>query len=101
MTFLKNIFKGYKCKYVPPKSSKCGGVALFYRETFKVEILHDLNINSSPNDIIDVDELWVSIETDSGIKCTLGTIYRHPKANLTKFDDRLYTVLQKLIITNQ
>ena len=64
MTFLKNIFKGYKCKYVPPKSSKCGGIALFYRENYKVEILQDLNINSSPHDIIDVDELWVSIETE-------------------------------------
>ena len=56
MTFLKNILKGYKCKYVPPKSSKCGGVALFYRENYKVEILHNLNINSSPNDVIDVDQ---------------------------------------------
>ena len=40
--------------------------------------------------------MWVSIKTDSGIKCTLGTIYRHPKANLTKFNDRLYTVLQQI-----
>ena len=81
MSFLRDIFKGYKCKYVPPKSSKCGGVALFYRENYKIETLHDLKINSLPNDIIDVDKLRVSKETDSGIKCTLGTIYRHPKAS--------------------
>ena len=96
MSFLKNIFQGYKCKYVLPKSSKCGGVALFYRENYKVEIIKDLKINSSTDDIIDVDELWVSTETDNGIKSTLGIIYRHPKANLTKFNDKLYSVLQKI-----
>ena len=53
------------------------------------------------DDIIDVDELRVSIEIDSDIKYTLGTIYRHPKANLTKFNDRLCVVLQKIILTNQ
>ena len=97
MSFLKNIFQGYKCEYVLPKSSKCGGVALFYRENYKVEIIKDLKINSSTDDIIDVDELWVSTETDNGIKSTLGIIYRHPKANLTKFNDKLYSVLQKIV----
>ena len=43
-----------------------------------------------------MDELWVSTETDNGIKSTIGIIYRHPKANLTKYDYKLYTVLQKI-----
>ena len=46
--------------------------------------------------MIDVDELWMSIETDSGIKCTRGTIYRRTKANLTKFNDRLYAAPQTI-----
>ena len=46
--------------------------------------------------MIDVDELWMSTETDNGIKSTLGIIYRHPKVNLTKFNDRLYTVSHKI-----
>ena len=62
----------------------------------QVEILHDLNINSSPTDIIDVDQLWESIETVNGIECTLGTIYLHLKANITKFNDRFYAVPQKI-----
>ena len=50
---------------------KFGGVALFYRQDYEVEILNDLNIFPS-NHIINVDELWVSTETDSGIKYNLG-----------------------------
>ena len=96
LEFLSNIFKGYKCKFVPPKSSKCGGVALFYRQDYKVEILPDLKINSVDNDNIDVDELWLSTETANGLKCTIGIVYRHPKSSLTKFNDRLYNVLEKI-----
>ena len=96
LEFLSNIFQGYKCKFVPPKSSKCGGVALFYRQDYKVEILPDLKINSVDNDNIDVDELWLSTETANGLKCTIGIVYRHPKSSLTKFNDRLYNVLEKI-----
>ena len=96
LEFLKNVFKGYKCKYVPPKSSKCGGVAFFYKQTYKVELIHDLKINSVSDDLIDVDEIWLKAETDNGIKCTIGVIYRHPKSNLSKFNDRLYSVLEKI-----
>ena len=96
LEFLSNIFQGYKCKFVPPKSSKCGGVALFYRQDYKVEILPDLKINSVDNDNIDVDELWLSTETANGLKCTIGIVYRHPKSSLTKFNDRLYNILEKI-----
>ena len=54
---LANAFQDYKCKYVPPESSKCGGVALFYRQNYKVEINDDLEINTDSTDIIDVDEI--------------------------------------------
>ena len=96
ITFLTNIFEGYKCKYVPPKSSKCGGVALFYRQNYKVEVENDFKINSITNDIIDVDELWLNVELAKDEKCTLGIIYLHPKSNLTKLNDRFYTVLEKI-----
>ena len=66
LEFLKNVFKGYKCKYVPPKSSKCGGVAFFYKQTYKVELIHDLKINSVSDDLIDVDEIWLKAETEKG-----------------------------------
>ena len=93
---MTNIFENYKCQYAPPKSSNCGGVALFYRKSYKVEILKDLSINSVPDDSIDVDELWLDAETDNDSKCTIGIIYRHPRSNLKKFNDRLYTVLEKI-----
>ena len=96
ISFMGNIFQDYKCKYAPPKSSNCGGVALFYRKNYKVEVLKDLQINSVSDDIIDVDELWLNTETDNGSKSTIGIIYRHPKSSLTKFNDRLYTVLEKI-----
>ena len=96
ISFLGNILRDYKCKYEPPKSSNCGGVALFYRKNFKVEVLNDLNINSVSDDIIDVDDLWLNTETENGSKSTIGIIYRHPKSSLTKFNDRLYTVLEKI-----
>ena len=32
----------------------------------------------------------------SRLQCTIGIIYRHPKSNLTKFNDRLYSVLEKI-----
>ena len=96
LTFLSNIFKGYKCKYVPPKSSKCGGVALFYRQNYKIEINKTLKVNADSDDAIDVDEIWLNTETDTGIKSTIGIIYRHPKANITKFNDKLYKVLDKI-----
>ena len=84
LTFLSNIFKGYKCKYVPPKSSKCGGVALFYRQNYKIEINKTLKVNADSDDAIDVDEIWLNTETDTGIKSTIGIIYRHPKAQCEK-----------------
>ena len=101
MSYLKNILPGYKCKFVPPKSSKCGGVAVFYKNNYKVEIRTDFLINSEYpcsdiEDVIDVDELWIDSETNNGFKSTIGIIYRHPKANLTKFNDRLYNVLGKI-----
>ena len=96
LTFMAKIFPGYKCKYVPPKSSKCGGVALFYRQNYKVEINNDLQLNSNKDDIIDVDEIWLNTETENGIKSTIGVIYRHPKANITKFNDKFYSVLDKI-----
>ena len=74
MTFLTNIIPGYKCKFIPPQSSKCGGVAVFYKQNYKVEIKHDLKINSDALDIIDVDELWIDAETDSGFQSTIGVI---------------------------
>ena len=75
LEFLKNVFKGYKCKYLPPKSSKCGGVAFFYRQTYKVELIEDLKINFVSDDLIDVDKISLKPETDNGIKCTIGVIY--------------------------
>ena len=90
------MFRGYKCKYIPPKSSKCGGVALFYKQQYKIETIKGLAINNIPNDIIDVDELWVNAETSTGFKCSIGIVYRHPKSNLTKFNDRLHSVLEKI-----
>ena len=35
LTFMGKIFRGYKCKNVPQKSSKCGSVDLFYRQNYK------------------------------------------------------------------
>ena len=96
MTFLTNIFEDYKCQYAAPKSSNCGGVAIFYRKNYKIEILKDLSINSLTDNAIDVDELWLDAETENGSKCTIGTIYRHPKSNLNQFNDRLCAVLEKI-----
>ena len=71
-------------------------MALFYKQTYKAEIINNLKINSVSEEAIDVDEIWVNVETDKRLQCTIGIIYRHPKSNLTKFNDRLYSVLEKI-----
>ena len=93
---MAKIFPGYKCKYFPPKSSKCGGVCLFYRQNYKVEKSNDQQLNQNNNDIIDDDEIWLNSETENGIKTTIGVIYRHPRAKITKFNDKIYSVLDKI-----
>ena len=96
LIFMDKIFPGYKCKYVPLKSSKCEGVALFYRQNYKVEINNDLQLNSNKDDIIDVGEIGLNTGTENGIKSTIAVIYRHPKANITNFNDKFHSVLDKI-----
>ena len=65
-----------------------------------MELIHDLKINSVSDELIDVDEIRLKAERANGIKCTIGIIYRHSKSNLTKFKDRLYSVLEKINLIN-
>ena len=69
-------------------SSKCGGLALFQQQNYNVDINNDLKINTDTNNIIDVDEIWLNTDTDSEIKSTIGVPCRHPKENITKFNDK-------------
>jgi hypothetical protein len=96
LSFLKTILPDYKCKYQEALSSKIGGVAIFYKKGYKVEKKTEYKINPNNDTDIDVDDLWMHIETDQQVKMLLGVIYRHPKGNITPFNDKLSTVLKKI-----
>merc|ERR1712208_71662 len=48
------------------------------------------------DDDLDVEDLWVETETNTGTKCTIGIIYRHPKSNVPKFNDSLCNILEQI-----
>ena len=72
------IINEWPCS-IPPFSNR--------KSNPKNSLSDNFEINSSTNDKIDVDEIWVSTETDGGIESTIRIIYRHPKSNLTNIND--------------
>ena len=96
LSFLTTIFPEYKCVYQEALSSKTGGVAVFYKKGYKVEKMKEYNINPNKDLTLDVDDLWMHIETDQNVKTLLGVIYRHPKGNISAFNDKLSATLEKI-----
>jgi hypothetical protein len=70
LSFLTTIFPEYKCVYQEALSSKTGGVAVFYKKGYKVEKMKEYNINPNKDLTLDVDDLWMHIETDQNFKNT-------------------------------
>ena len=64
LSFLTTIFPEYKCVYQEALSSKTGGVAVFYKKGYKVEKMKEYHINPNKDLSLDVDDLWMHIETD-------------------------------------
>jgi hypothetical protein len=59
-------------KYKEAISSKTGGVAIFYKKGYKVEIAKEYDINPNNDLTMDVDNLRMHIETDHHVKILLG-----------------------------
>ena len=97
LSFLTTIFPDYNCKYQEALSSNTGGVAIFYKKGYKVEKkMNEYDINPNKDLTMDVDNLWMHIETDQHVKILLGVIYRHPKGNISLFNEKLTTTLEKI-----
>ena len=97
LPFLTTIFPDYNCKYQEALSSNTGGVAIFYKKGYKVEKkMNEYDINPNKDLTMDVDNLWMHIETDQHVKILLGVIYRHPKGNISLFNEKLTTTLEKI-----
>ena len=54
------------------------------------------SINPNKDLTLDIDELWIHIETDQNVKTLLGVIYRHLKRNISALNDKLSATLEKI-----
>ena len=54
------------------------------------------SINPNKDLTLDVDDLWMHIETDQNVKILLGVIYRYPKGNISAFNDKLSAIVEKI-----
>ena len=54
-----------------------------------IEKAKEYDINSNNDFSIDVDNLWLHIETNHHVKILLGVIYRHAKGNTLLYNKNL------------
>lgn len=54
--------------------------------------MNEYDLNPNKNLTLDVDSLWMHIETDQHVKKLFGVIYRHPKGNISSFNEKLATM---------
>ena len=66
------------------------------KKGYKVEKKKEYKINSNNDPDIDVDDLWMHMETDLQVKMLLGVIHCHPKGNITPSNNKLSTALKKI-----
>ena len=94
LEFYRNIFQNYVSYFEPPKGINIGGVAIFINRDLKVNNkTRDYLIESS--ETVKVENLWYEITKDKQ-KYSVGVIYRHPKGNLTEFNEKLDNTLSKI-----
>ena len=79
------------------KNSKtnAGGVAMYVSETLKYEVIQNYSIND-PN----CKDLWVKLRFKNSETFLVCVIYRHPKANINDFFDKLNNSLIKIAADN-
>ena len=94
LEFYRNIFQNYVSYFEPPKGTNIGGVVIFINRDLKVNNkTRDYLIESS--ETVKVENLWHEITKDKQ-KYLVGVIYRHPKGNLTEFNEKLDNTLSKI-----
>ena len=94
LEFYRNILQNYVSYFEPPKGTNIGGIAIFINCDLKVNNkTRDYLIESS--ETVKVENLWYEITKDKQ-KYLVGMIYRHPKGNLTEFNEKLDNTLSKI-----
>jgi len=86
LDFYHNIFSDYCFYYTTPVSSKVGGVGIYVKNSFSCTQLHDLHIESNPDNM--VETLWLEICKDKN-KYIVAGIYRHPNHKIADFTSSL------------
>ena len=83
----------YKFEYEPPKSSQTGGVGVFYKSHFKVKYQNELKLTDSTEPI---EDIWLEL-SDNNQTFSVGVVYKHPKANISTFNNLLEASLEQIV----
>ena len=68
----------------------------FIKKGYKVKISKEYDINPNNDLTMDVDNSLMHIETDHYVKILLGVIYRRPNGNISSFNEKFSTILEKI-----
>ena len=98
LTYFCNILPNYYTVFVPPESSRVGGVGFLINKELNYKSLDNVGIQSS--DDCKVESLFLNIFKKE-VNFTVGAVYRHPAGNLDEFIKRTESCVNKIPIKNQ
>ena len=93
-----NLFElpQYKSIHQVRRTSKGGGIAVFFHESLTFSITHDLSVNNAY-----IEAQCVKIITKKSKNILINTEYRQPARNFNEFEANLDTFLAKSKITDK